>query len=64
MYLFKKFTLPYKDVSSFAMEAEQQNEKIRHVEGQDSSVSGSVIDCLCVLGVLCKRSEPYFTFHK
>ena len=45
MYLFKTFTLPYKDVSSFAMEAEQKNEKIRHVEGQDSSVSGSVIDC-------------------
>ena len=58
MYLFKTFTLPYKDVSSFAMEAEQKNEKIRHVEGQDSSVSGSVIDCLWVLGVLCKLSEP------
>ena len=34
MYLFKTFTLPYKDVSSFAMEAEQKNEKIRHVEGE------------------------------
>lgn len=64
MYLFKKRILPYKDVSSFAIEAEKQSEETRHWESQHSSIAGSVIDWLCVLGVLCKLPEPRFTFHK
>lgn len=58
MYLSKKFTLPYEDESRFAMGAEQQKERMRRAEGQDSPVSGSVTDCLCVPDVLCKCSEP------
>ena len=55
----------YKDVFCFAIEAEQQSEVTRNIgKASTDSVSGSVIDWLCALGVLCKLPKPQFTLHK